>query len=71
VRCYVTQTGFRFFGAARGTGKSFVPARSWSNKLSRLVGALWSWAPQRQQVVEMEQAGLPAPATVASFPDQA
>ncbi|MHB9010035.1 MAG: MobF family relaxase [Limisphaerales bacterium] len=54
------------FRGGAGTGKSFV--------LHELVGQLRQagrpvavLAPQRQQVVDMEKAGFPSPATVASF----
>ncbi len=54
------------FRGGAGTGKSFV--------LHELVGQLRLagrpvvvLAPQRQQVVDMEKAGFPSPATVASF----
>lgn len=54
------------FRGGAGTGKSFV--------LQELVGQVLQsgrgvvvLAPQRQQVVEMEQAGFPAPKTLASF----
>jgi len=54
------------FRGGAGTGKSFV--------LRELVGQIQSGgrgvavlAPQRQQVVEMETAGFPAPTTVANF----
>ena len=54
------------FRGGAGTGKSFV--------LSELVEQLQQagrrvvvLAPQRQQVVDMEKAGLPSPSTVASF----
>lgn len=54
------------FRGGAGTGKSFV--------LHELVGQVQQsgrpvavLAPQRQQVVDMEKAGFPSPATVASF----
>jgi len=54
------------FRGGAGTGKSFV--------LRELVGQLREsgrgvvvLAPQRQQVVDMEKAGLPSPSTVANF----
>lgn len=54
------------FRGGAGTGKSYV--------LHELVGQIQEagrevvvLAPQRQQVVDMEQAGFPSPATVANF----
>lgn len=54
------------FRGGAGTGKSFV-LRELADQIrvgGRKVVVL---APQRQQVVDMEQAGLPSPTTVSSF----
>ncbi|MCU0771366.1 MAG: relaxase domain-containing protein [Verrucomicrobia bacterium] len=54
------------FRGGAGTGKSFVLHElvRQIQQSGRLVAVL---APQRQQVVDMEKAGFPSPATVASF----
>ncbi len=60
-----TNTVSLFRGGA-GTGKSFVLCEvvGQAQQAGRRVVVL---APQRQQVVDMEKAGLPAPSTVANF----
>ncbi len=54
------------FRGGAGTGKSFVLRElvEQAQQAGRRVVVL---APQRQQVVDMEKAGLPSPSTVASF----
>ena len=60
-----TNTVTLFRGGA-GTGKSFV-LRHLINEMQQTGRSVVVLAPQRQQVVEMEQAGFPSPSTVASF----
>jgi ATP-dependent exoDNAse (exonuclease V) alpha subunit len=54
------------FRGGAGTGKSFV-LRELVGQVRQSGGEVVVLAPQRQQVVEMEQAGFPSPNTVASF----
>ncbi len=54
------------FRGGAGTGKSFV-LRELVEQLRESGRRIAVLAPQRQQVVEMEKAGFPSPATVASF----
>ena len=60
-----TDTILVFRGGA-GTGKSFV-LRELVEQVQQAGRRVVVLAPQRQQVVDMEKAGLPAPSTVASF----
>ena len=60
-----TNTVSLFRGGA-GTGKSFV-LRELVEQVQRVGRRVVVLAPQRQQVVDMEKAGLPSPSTVASF----
>jgi conjugative relaxase-like TrwC/TraI family protein len=54
------------FRGGAGTGKSFV-LRELVDQLRDAGRKVVVLAPQRQQVVDMEQAGFPSPATVANF----
>ena len=54
------------FRGGAGTGKSFV-LRELVEQLRESGRRVVVLAPQRQQVVDMEKAGLPSPSTVASF----
>ena len=54
------------FRGGAGTGKSFV-LRDLVEQVQQAGRRVVVLAPQRQQVVDMEKAGLPSPATVASF----
>ena len=54
------------FRGGAGTGKSFV-LRELVGQVRQAGGEVVVLAPQRQQVVDMEQAGFPSPNTVASF----
>ncbi|MBI1176274.1 relaxase domain-containing protein [bacterium] len=54
------------FRGGAGTGKSFV-LKELVEQLRQAGRNVAVFAPQRQQVVEMEKAGFPSPATVASF----
>jgi conjugative relaxase-like TrwC/TraI family protein len=54
------------FRGGAGTGKSFV-LRELADQLSDARQKVVVLAPQRQQVVDMEHAGFPSPATVANF----
>ena len=54
------------FRGGAGTGKSFV-LRELAEQLQHSGRRVIVLAPQRQQVVDMEKAGLPSPSTVASF----
>jgi conjugative relaxase-like TrwC/TraI family protein len=54
------------FRGGAGTGKSFV-LRELVEQVRDGGGKVVVLAPQRQQVVDMEQAGFPSPATVANF----
>jgi conjugative relaxase-like TrwC/TraI family protein len=54
------------FRGGAGTGKSFV-LRELVEQIQRAGRSVVVLAPQRQQVVDMERAGLPSPSTVASF----
>ncbi len=54
------------FRGGAGTGKSFV-LRELVEQLQHAGQPVVVLAPQRQQVVDMEKAGLPSPSTVANF----
>ena len=54
------------FRGGAGTGKSFV-LRELVEQVRQKGRAVAVLAPQRQQVVDMERAGFPAPTTVANF----
>ena len=54
------------FRGGAGTGKSFV-LQELVRQIQQSGRPVTVLAPQRQQVVEMEKAGFPPPATVASF----
>jgi conjugative relaxase-like TrwC/TraI family protein len=54
------------FRGGAGTGKSFV-LRDLVEQVQQAGRRVVVLAPQRQQVVDMEKAGLPSPSTVASF----
>ena len=54
------------FRGGAGTGKSFV-LRELVEQVRQSGKAVVVLAPQRQQVVDMEQAGFPSPTTVANF----
>jgi conjugative relaxase-like TrwC/TraI family protein len=54
------------FRGGAGTGKSFV-LREVVEQVRQAGRRVVVLAPQRQQVVDMEKAGLPSPSTVASF----
>ena len=54
------------FRGGAGTGKSFV-LYELVERLRQAGRPVVVLAPQRQQVVDMEKAGFPSPATVASF----
>ena len=54
------------FRGGAGTGKSFV-LRELVEQVQQAGRRVVVLAPQRQQVVDMEKAGLPSPSTVASF----
>ncbi|HSA10596.1 MAG TPA: MobF family relaxase [Candidatus Paceibacterota bacterium] len=54
------------FRGGAGTGKSFV-LHELVEQLRQAGRSVAVLAPQRQQVVDMEKAGFPSPATVASF----
>ena len=54
------------FRGGAGTGKSFV-LREVVEQVQQAGRRVVVLAPQRQQVVDMEKAGLPSPSTVASF----
>jgi hypothetical protein len=60
-----TNTVSLFRGGA-GTGKSFV-LRDLVGQIRQTGKAVVVLAPQRQQIVEMENAGFPSPTTIASF----
>ena len=60
-----TNTVSLFRGGA-GTGKSFV-LRELVQQIQQTGRSVVALAPQRQQVVDMEKAGFPSPATIASF----
>jgi conjugative relaxase-like TrwC/TraI family protein len=54
------------FRGGAGTGKSFI-LRELADQIRDAGRTVVALAPQRQQVVDMERAGFPSPATVASF----
>ena len=54
------------FRGGAGTGKSFV-LREVVEQVQQAGRGVVILAPQRQQVVDMEKAGLPSPSTVANF----
>jgi conjugative relaxase-like TrwC/TraI family protein len=54
------------FRGGAGTGKSHV-LRELATVVQRTGRAITVLAPQRQQVLDLEQAGLPSPATVSQF----
>lgn len=54
------------FRGGAGTGKSFV-LREFVGQIQQAGRPIVMLAPQRQQVVDMVKAGLPSPATIASF----
>jgi conjugative relaxase-like TrwC/TraI family protein len=54
------------FRGGAGTGKSFV-LRELADQIRDAGRKVVVLAPQRQQVVDMERAGFPSPATVATF----
>lgn len=54
------------FRGGAGTGKSFV-LRDLAEHIQQTGKSVVVLAPQRQQVVDMEKAGFPSPATIASF----
>lgn len=54
------------FRGGAGTGKSFV-LRELVEQILQTGKSVVVLAPQRQQVVDMEKAGFPSPATIASF----
>ncbi len=54
------------FRGGAGTGKSFV-LREFVEQVQQAGRRVVVFAPQRQQAVDMEKAGLPSPATVANF----
>src|SRR5208283_5307213 len=54
------------FRGGAGTGKSFV-LRELADQIRDADRKVVVLAPQRQQVVDMERAGFPSPATVANF----
>jgi conjugative relaxase-like TrwC/TraI family protein len=54
------------FRGGAGTGKSFV-LRELVDQVQQAGRRVVVLAPQRQQVVDMEKAGLPSPSTIASF----
>jgi ATP-dependent exoDNAse (exonuclease V) alpha subunit len=54
------------FRGGAGTGKSFV-LRELVNQIQSANRSVVVLAPQRQQVMEMEKAGLPSPSTVTNF----
>ena len=54
------------FRGGAGTGKSFV-LRDLVEQVQQSGRRVAVLAPQRQQVVDMEKAGLPSPSTVATF----
>ncbi|MCW5552117.1 MAG: relaxase domain-containing protein [Verrucomicrobiae bacterium] len=54
------------FRGGAGTGKSFV-LHEFVRQIQQSGRPVTVLAPQRQQVVDMEKAGFPSPATVASF----
>ena len=54
------------FRGGAGTGKSFV-LREMVEQVQQAGRRVIVLAPQRQQVVDMEKAGLPSPSTVANF----
>src|SRR5262249_50630053 len=54
------------FRGGAGTGKSFL-LRELAKQVQSAGRDVVVVAPQRQQVTEMEKAGLPSPSTVASF----
>lgn len=54
------------FRGGAGTGKSFV-LRELAEQIQQTGKSVVVLAPQRQQVVDMEKAGFPSPATIASF----
>ena len=54
------------FRGGAGTGKSFV-LREVVEQVQQAGRRVVVLAPQRQQVVDMEKAGLPSPSTVANF----
>jgi conjugative relaxase-like TrwC/TraI family protein len=58
--------GVSVFRGGAGTGKSFV-LRELVEQLRQSGRGVVVLAPQRQQIVEMENAGFPTPTTVASF----
>jgi hypothetical protein len=58
------------FRGGAGTGKSFV-LHELVRQIQQSGRPVTVLAPQRQQVVDMEKAGFPSPATVASFLSQA
>ena len=57
---------FSIFRGGAGTGKSFV-LRDLVEAVQLTGRRVVVLAPQRQQVVDMEKAGLPSPSTVANF----
>ena len=67
LRALVSNTNWvSVFRGGAGTGKSFV-LRELADQLRDAGRNVVVLAPQRQQVVDMEQAGFPSPATVANF----
>jgi conjugative relaxase-like TrwC/TraI family protein len=58
--------GVSLFRGGAGTGKSFV-LRELAEQIRRSGKTVAVLAPQRQQVVDMEEAGFPSPTTVTNF----
>src|SRR6185503_18127303 len=61
-----TRNFISLFRGGAGTGKSFV-LRELVSCLATSARPVVILAPQRQQVVDMERGGFPAPTTVADF----
>src|SRR5438034_4324789 len=64
--CSAQQTPFHSFVAARAQARVLCCAK-WLSKFNRPGRRVVVLAPQRQQVADMEKAGLPSPSTVANF----
>jgi conjugative relaxase-like TrwC/TraI family protein len=70
TRLLTTKDFITLFRGGAGTGKSFV-LKQLADELQANGRAVTVLAPQRQQVIDLQKSGLPAPTTVADFLNRA